>query len=237
MKKLLAFAAMATIALAGTFALDVEASLGGAYGFEDVFSKNYDLKQKQDIFSNSLGIKAEVTIGLTNKLGIQLDTAFLFPVSISARTTNLEDSKDYTSNGQDFDDGFSFNGFVGPVYKFKVNKKTDIKVGVGFDLATLTYSYDTTITYRKDNSIIPIMADGTLSGTYLHMGIGATFDAIHMINKEFGIKVGLTGAYLWGNKAYVTQKTNDGNYAKQDSIENESNSFYLIPDISVVYKF
>lgn len=134
MKKLLAFAAMATIALAGTFALDVEASLGGAYGFSSLNTENTDLKQKYNRIDNAFGFKAEVTLGLTDKLGIQVDTAFLFPTNGTKLKTTASDGT-VTEQTVDYDGSFVFNGFVGPVYKFKAGKKIDMKIGLGFDIA------------------------------------------------------------------------------------------------------
>lgn len=226
MKKLLAFAAMATIALAGTFALDVEASLGGAYGFSSLNTENTDLKQKYNRIDNAFGFKAEVTLGLTDKLGIQVDTAFLFPTNGTKLKTTASDGT-VTEQTVDYDGSFVFNGFVGPVYKFKAGKKIDMKIGLGFDIAYNTYS-----------NVVPatlFIPEKTTIYSYMSYGIGATVDATYMINKKFGIKAGLTGSYLWGNKITTTTKTDSS--STKTTEDYSANGLYLIPDISVVYKF
>lgn len=226
MKKLLAFAAMATIALAGTFALDVEASLGGAYGFSSLNTENTDLKQKSNRIDNAFGFKTEVTLGLTDKLGIQVDTAFLFPTNGTKFKTTASDGT-VTEKTVDYDGSFVFNGFVGPVYKFKAGKKIDMKIGLGFDIAYNTYS-----------NVVPatlFIPEKTTIYSYMSYGIGATVDATYMINKKFGIKAGLTGSYLWGNKITTTTKTDSS--STKTTEDYSANGLYLIPDISVVYKF
>lgn len=231
MKKLLAFAAMATIALAGTFALDVEASLGGAYGFSSLNTENTDLKWKKNRIDNAFGFKAEVTLGLTDNLGIQVDTAFLFPTNGTKLKTTASDGT-VTEQTVDHDGSFVFNGFVGPVYKFKAGKKIDMKIGLGFDIAYNTYS---DVVPASTIGSLVITPETTYITSYMSYGIGATVDATYMINKKFGIKAGLTGSYLWGNKITTTTKTDSS--STKTTEDYSANGLYLIPDISVVYKF
>ena len=230
MKKILAAVAMAAVVAAGASAFTFEASAGFGYGFSDLTQK--DDSNKTERIDNALGVKLEGTLGITDNLGIQLDTAFLWPTKGTTIKVSDTDGNNTTENTIDYDGAFVFNGFIGPVYTFNVNKDFSVKVGAGFDLAFNSYN-----TVVDDTKVLGLTVNG-YKDTYSYMsyGIGATVDADYMVNKNMGVKVGLTFGYLWGNQYQYTHAVNEGDTSTSTK-DFEANGLYLIPDFSFVYKF
>ena len=240
MKKLLTVIVMTALVVSGSFAakksksnVNIEASAGFAYGFSDIFYTDSDANTKTDNILNSLGLKAEGTMFFTDVLGIQLDTAFLWPVSSSTQITNLNNGNTNTTTTNADSGAFVFNGFIGPVYKIALDKNFDLKIGIGFDLAAYTY------TYSSDNVNVSFISpkSGKITNSYLNFGVGATVDATYKLDKNMGLKFGVTGAFLWGSQYNTHRQANDGSWSQDSTTNTNTNAFYIIPDISFVYKF
>ena len=236
MKKILMAAAMAGLIAGAAFAksnVKFEASAGFAYGFSDIFATNSNTNTKSEFITNSLGLKAEGTMWLNDTLGIQLDTAFLWPMSTTSKVTDLSNG-DTQSDTVNADGGqFVMNGFIGPVFKFNLNKNFDLAVGAGFDVATYANTYST----NNVNGALLNGKSGKVTTSYWNFGIGATVDATYKIDKQMGIKFGVTGAFLWGSQYHTHRHSDDGSYTSDTTTNSNNNAFYIIPDISFVYKF
>ena len=182
---------------------------------------------------NSLGVKAEGTMWLTDQLGFQLDTAFLWPFSTTDKTTNLNNGNSNSETVNADGGQFVFNGLIGPVFKINLNKSFDLVIGAGFDMAMYSYSYKTS----NVNLALLNGKSGTVTNSYLNFGIGATVDATYKLDKNMGLKFGVTGAFLWGSQYNTHRHSDDGTYNQDTTTNTSTNAFYIIPDVSFVYKF
>lgn len=233
MKKLLTSLVICTVLAGGAFALSFEASAGGAYGFTSILHSDDNYKYTDT--DNSWGAKAAVTANLNKNLGVQFEGSFLWPTKVLNKKTNKSSGK-RTSNANDRRNAFIFNGFIGPVYNLSLTKDLTLRLGAGFDIAYNQYASESTV------SVVYTTTTKTVY-SYWSYGIGARADAIYKINKNLGLKIGVTGALLWPS-SYKTEitTTSDNPLIKNDSESITKNfenytGLYLIPDISFTYRF
>jgi len=233
MKKLIAAIAMVGAVATASFALTFKASAGFAYGYSNIFDTQKqslnigpfsiaESNYKTETKNNSLGFKLQGTLGLTNNLGITLESSFLFPINGTAfKYTNLDNGKTYEDT-TNYDGSFICNLLIGPTYTFNPKSKFTFDATVGFDIGVNNYS-----TKISDSS--------TSTKSYALIGIGAKADAQLLVTKHAGLKFGLTFAYLWGNQYINVVTSSSGSDTTTKPFE--ANGFYLIPDVSLVYKF
>lgn len=233
MKKLLAAIAMGALIATSSFALTFKGSAGFAYGFSDIYDTQKsaltiagitfaEANYKTETINNSIGFKLQGTLGLTDNLGITLESSFLFPMQgTKYKITNL-DNDNVTEKTSNYDGAFICNLLLGPTYTFKPTKAFHIDATIGFDVGVNNYS-----TKVSDSS--------TSTDSYALVGIGAKADAELSLSKHVAFKAGLTFAYLWGNQYInVVTKSNGSDTSTRNF---EANGMYLIPDVSLVYKF
>ena len=227
MKKLLAVAVLAAVVVSGSFAKNkknngIEIAVGGAYGFASNNSKDGD--DKSSFQTNNLGFKADVTFGIQDNIGIQLDTAFLFPVGKAKVEAEKNDVK--TSDEVDIDSGFAMNLLVGPTFGIDIADNMDLKIGLGFDV--LFDSLTNKVSY-------PVIGTVTSTSSLWNFGVGATADFNLMFADNMGLKFGLTTGITGGNK--VTQKVEQGSHTEEKDADVDNFTFFIIPDVSFVIKF
>lgn len=227
MKKLFAAIAMAAVVAAGASAITLDASAGFAYGFSDLSQKDSDTGTKTERIDNAIGAKLAGTLYFFDDLGFRLDASFLFPTKGTTFKTTLSNGNT-SETKQDYDGAFVFNGFMGPVYKFKLSNEFSATLGIGFDLAYNSYSTNIEKTILTPKTKV--------TNSFMSFGIGATADACYMVNKNMGVKLGLTFGYLWGNQVQVKTEP-EGKDSTTNTKSFEANGLYLIPDFSFVYKF
>ncbi len=234
MKKLLASLAICSVLATGAFALSFEASAGGAYGFTSLTTKNTvsDVTTTTKSTDNSFGAKAAVTAKLNKNLGLQFEGSFLWPTKYKITTTYSNSDTVNTSEG-DRSNSFIFNGFVGPVYDLSLTRDLTLRLGAGFDFAYNKY------TSTSSSTLFSVTTTYANTTSYWSYGIGARADGIYKINRNLDFKVGLTLGYLWGNsvKSVTTTTVNSNSSTSTDSGDYNANGLYLIPDISLTYRF
>lgn len=234
MKKLLASLAICSVLATGAFALSFEASAGGAYGFTSLTTKTTsgDVTTTTQSTDNSFGAKAAITANLNRDLGVQFEGSFLWPTKYTIKTSYSNSETVNTSEGNR-SNSFIFNGFIGPVYNLSLTKALTLRLGAGFDMAYNKY------TTTSSTTILNTTTTYTNTTSYWSYGIGAKADAIYKINKNLGLKAGLTFGYLWGNssKSVTTTTVSNKSSTNENSGDFNANGLYLIPDISFTYRF
>ncbi len=226
MKKIIAFTLLAAVALSATFAKSnksngFEIAVGGAYGFTSNLNEKNDVKTT--LQTNNIGFKADLTYTIQDNIGIQLDSAFLFPVGkIKAEAKN--DSISFSSE-QDADSGFLMNLLLGPTFAFDIADNMNLKLGLGFDILfdSFTTEPDTALTKT------------TTTTAMWNFGVAATADFNIMFADNMGIKFGLTSGIAGGKE--IKQKAVTGDVTKEETSDYENSTFFIIPDISFVIKF
>lgn len=234
MKKLLASLVICTVLVGGAFALSFEASAGGAYGFTSLTQKTTsgDVTATSKTTDNSWGAKAAVTANLNKNLGVQFEGSFLWPTKYKT-TTSYSNREDVNTYEGDRSNSFVFNGFIGPVYNLSLTRALKLRLGAGFDFAYNKYTATSSVT------ALGITTTTTNTTSYWSYGIGAKADAIYKINKNLDLKAGLTCGYLWGNSSKSVTITTIGSNSRtsENSGAFNANGLYLIPDISISYRF
>lgn len=233
MKKLLAAIAMGALIATSSFALTFKGSAGFAYGYSDIFKTQKsaftigsitlaEANYKTETINNSIGFKLQGTLGLTDNLGITLESSFLFPMQETlCKYTNL-DNGEVTDDPQPYDGAFIYNMLLGPTYTFKPTKAFHIDATIGFDVGVNNYS-----TKLSESS--------TSTDSYALVGIGAKADAELSLSKHVAFKAGFTFGYLWATQYINVVTLTDGSDTKTRNYT--ANAIYLIPDVSLVYKF
>ena len=234
MKKLLASFAICSVLATGAFALSFEASAGGAYGFTSLTQKTTsgDVTTTSKTTDNSFGAKAAVTANINRDLGLQFEGSFLWPTKYKT-TTSYSNSETVNTSEGDRSNSFVFNGFIGPVYNLSLTRALKLRLGAGFDFAYNKYTTTSSVTFLSNTTTY------TDTTSYWSYGIAAKADAIYKINKNLDLKAGLTCGYLWGNsyKNVITTTANNNSSKTENSGAFNANGLYLIPDISISYRF
>lgn len=234
MKQFLASLVICTVLAGGAFALSFEASAGGAYGFTSLTQKTTsgDVTTTSKTTDNSFGAKAAVTANINRDLGLQFEGSFLWPTKYKT-TTSYSNSETVKTYEGERSNSFVFNGFIGPVYNLSLTRALKLRLGAGFDFAYNKYTTTSSVT------VLGITTTTTNTTSYWSYGIAAKADAIYKINKNLDLKAGLTCGYLWGNssKSVTTTTINNNTNKTENSGAFNANGLYLIPDISISYRF
>lgn len=240
MKKILAAVTVAAVMVCSAFALSFEGSAGGAYGFTtervsgESTTGSTTTRTVNDSTDNAIGGQLEGTAYFNKNLGLRVTTDFLFPVSRTTKTTTYKNgtSQGSSSNTVDMENAFCFNAFIGPVYTLNSKSKIKFTVGAGFDVQMNNY---TTVIPATVIGGITITPESSIKTSYLSYGLGANADATVKLSKALSVKAGVTSGVLWGNSATVT--TTVGNNVNTNKSDYDNMRFFVIPAVSVVYKF
>ena len=228
MKKIIAFTLLAAVALSATFAKSnksngFEIAVGGAYGFTSNLTEKDDVKRT--LQTNNIGFKADLTYTIQDNIGIQLDSAFLFPVGKAK--VELKNDTTTVSNDQDVDSGFLMNLLLGPTFAFDIGDNMNLKIGLGFDIL-----FDSFTLVQEATLVTPKI---TRTASMWNFGVAATADFNIMFADNMGIKFGLTSGIAGGKE--LKQKTEYSNVTKEETADYENSTFFIIPDVSFVIKF
>ncbi len=233
MKRFFTLAALAAIIAANAHSLSMEGGIGGAYGFVTIenSAEQSGVTTAGKTTDNAWGLKAEATLGISRSFGIQLDMTFLLPTTYRTLTAKSNSPTVEETNGTR-SDSFIFNAFLGPVFISSANS-LDVKIGAG-----LNFSYNRQKERFSKDSLIGILHGGNdtvITNAFFGIGAGVTLDITYLLNKHTGVKVGIVGAYSWTDKASVRKQF--GSKDLTATGEYKAEGLYVIPDISLIYKF